>query len=67
MQELRMWPGCEGAISVAVLAQPGDRFSLQVIDYGIASKRLADRALRCIEREKLRHYHLVADQISDGT
>jgi hypothetical protein len=29
-----------------------------VINYGVAKKKLADRAIRCIEREKLRRYHL---------
>jgi hypothetical protein len=53
-----MWPGCEGVVSVAVLAEPSDRFSLRVMDYGPSDKRLADRALRCIEREKLRRHHL---------
>jgi hypothetical protein len=29
-----------------------------VVDYGLAKKNLADRALRCIQREKQRRYHL---------
>jgi hypothetical protein len=57
-QELRLWPGYEGVISVAVLAEPGDRFSLRVTDYGVAERKLAERALRCIERKKLRYHHL---------
>jgi hypothetical protein len=32
-----------------------------VVDYGASSKRVADRALRCIQREKLRRHHLRAD------
>ena len=61
VQELRMWPGCETVGTVGVRGEPRDRFSVRVIDYGLASRRLADRALRCIEREKLRRYHLKAD------
>jgi hypothetical protein len=61
LKELRAWPGCERVASVGVLSQPPDRFMLRVIDYGAAEKRLADRALRFIEREKLRRYHLQAD------
>jgi len=34
------------------------KFTVHVIDYGLASQRLADRALRCIQREKQRRYHL---------
>jgi len=34
------------------------KFTVHVIDYGLARQRLADRALRCIQREKQRRYHL---------
>ena len=61
LQELRLWPGCESVGTVGVLAGQRDRFTLHVIDYGSAPKRLADRALRCIEREKLRQFHLKVD------
>jgi hypothetical protein len=61
LQELRLWPGCEAVGTVGVLAGKRDRFTLHVIDYGSAPKRLADRALRCIEREKLRQFHLRVD------
>jgi hypothetical protein len=61
LQELRLWPGCESVGTVGVLAGQRDRFTLHVIDYGAVAKRLADRALRCIEREKLRQYHLRVD------
>jgi hypothetical protein len=53
-----MWPGCETVTSVGILAAPGGRFAVRVIEYGEAKKRLADRAARCIEREKLRRYYL---------
>jgi hypothetical protein len=61
LEDLRRWPGCEGVVSVGVLWAPSNRFILRVIQYGLAEKRLADRALRFIEREKLRQYHLKTD------
>ena len=61
LQQTRCWPGCETVESVGVLADVGDGFSVRVIDYGLANKRLADRAIRCVEREKLRRYHLRPD------
>ena len=61
LRDLRLWPGCETVGSIAVLEELRERFALRVVEYGIAQKRLADRALRCIEREKLRFYHLKAD------
>jgi hypothetical protein len=58
LQQTRCWPGCETVESVGVLGEVGDGFSVRVIDYGMANKKLADRAIRCVEREKLRRYHL---------
>jgi hypothetical protein len=62
LHEIRMWPRCETVVSVGVLAALDDRFMLRVIEYGETKKNLADRALRCIEREKLRHYCLASDK-----
>ena len=61
LEDLRRWPGCERVVSVGVLSAPPDRFILRVMQYGVAEKRLADRAIRFIEREKLRQYHLKTD------
>ena len=58
LQQLRMWPGCERVEGVAVLGDLRGGFAVHVIDYGLAKKKVADRALRCIQREKLRRYHL---------
>jgi hypothetical protein len=58
IQELRLWPGCETVQGIAVLATASGKFTVHVVDYGLAKKNLADRALRCIQREKLRHFHL---------
>jgi hypothetical protein len=61
IQELRLWRGCETVQGIAVLAIVGGRFTVRVVDYGSANKKLADRALRCIQREKRRRYHLKVD------
>jgi hypothetical protein len=63
LEQIRLWPGCETVVSVAVLAGPSNRFELRVIDYGAAEEKRADRALRFIEREKHRQYHLQSEDL----
>ena len=58
LAELRLWPGCETVEGLGVLGGSNGGFSVHVIDYGGAKKKVADRAVRCIQREKLRWYHL---------
>jgi hypothetical protein len=58
LAELRLWPACETVASVGVLAGERGKFTAHVIDYGLAKKKGADRALRCIQKEKARHFHL---------
>jgi len=58
LREVHMWPGCETVWGVAVVAESGGRFRVHVTDYGLAKKKVADRAMRYIQREKLRRYHL---------
>lgn len=58
LYDLRAWPGCETVVSVGILAEAGGRFLVRVIDYGASNKRLADRAVRVIERERQRRYYL---------
>jgi hypothetical protein len=57
LNDLRLWPGCEGVQGVGVFAEQ-KKFVVRVLDYGTANKRIADRAIGCIEREKQRRYHL---------
>jgi hypothetical protein len=33
-------------------------FSVRVTLYGKANKKIADRAINCVQREKRRHFHL---------
>lgn len=58
LQELRLWPGCETVERVGVLGDLRGKFTIHVIEYGLAKKPLADRAARCIQREKQRFFHL---------
>jgi hypothetical protein len=58
LQQLHLWPGCETVGSVNVVWDSRGRFTVHITDYGLAKKRLADRALRCIQREKQRRFHL---------
>jgi hypothetical protein len=58
LQELRLWPGCETVEGLGVLGDLRGKFTVHVIEYGLAKKPLADRALRCIQREKQRRFHL---------
>ena len=57
---LRHWPGCESVAGIQIIRTniPGG-FSVRVTLYGKADSRLADRAIRCVEREKRRYFHLV--------
>jgi hypothetical protein len=58
LRDLRLWPGCETVKGVTVLADGGGKFTVHVTEYGLAKKRIADRAVGCIQREKARHFHL---------
>ena len=58
LKEIRLWPGCETVEGIAILGSLADKFSVHVTDYGMTKKPLADRALRCIQREKQRRFHL---------
>ena len=60
LQQLHLWPGCETVQGIAVLGNAG-KFTVHVVDYGLAKKWTADRALGCIQREKQRRYHLKID------
>jgi hypothetical protein len=66
LQQLRLWPGCETVEGVAVLGHPGGKFTVHVTDYCLAKKYVADRALRCIQREKSRRFRLKMDLSRDA-
>jgi hypothetical protein len=58
LREIRLWPGCETVAGLGVLGDLRGGFSVHVVDYGAAKKKVADRAIRCIQCEKARRYHL---------
>jgi hypothetical protein len=58
LQQLRLWPGCETVEGVAVLGDLRGGFTVHVIQYGLTKINTANRALRAIQREKLRYFHL---------
>jgi hypothetical protein len=59
LEAVRQWPGCEtiGAIQIVRDKTPGG-FTVRVTLYGKADKRIADRAINCVRREKRRLFHL---------
>jgi hypothetical protein len=58
LRDLRLWPGCETVDRIGILAGQDGKFTAHVIEYGDAKKQLTDRALRCVQREKARRFHL---------
>jgi hypothetical protein len=60
LDALKQWPGCEtiGAIQIVRLTTPGS-FSVRVTLYGQADRKIADRAVSFVQREKRRLFHLM--------
>ena len=60
LEAVRQWPGCEtvGGIQIIRSNKPRD-FSVRVTLYGKADKKIEDRAIIYIQREKRRHFHLI--------
>ena len=58
LEAVRQWPGCEtvGGIQIIRENTPGG-FSVRGTLYGKADKKIADRAIKCVQREKRRHFH----------
>jgi hypothetical protein len=61
LKEVRMWPSCETVSAVGGLGNLRGNFTVHVIDYGLARKKVAGQVVRPIQREKVRRYHLKAD------
>jgi hypothetical protein len=60
MEAVRQWPGCETVGGIQIIRgsnRPGS-FSVRVTLYGKADKKIADRAIIYVQREKRRHFHL---------
>ena len=59
LEAVRQWPGCEtvGGIQIIRDNTPGG-FSVRVTLYRKANEKTADRAIKSVQREKRRHFHL---------
>jgi hypothetical protein len=57
---VRQWPGCESVRGIQIVREAEGRFSVRVTLYGTADKKIADRAIRYVERQMRRHFHLIA-------
>jgi hypothetical protein len=59
LEAVRLWPGCETVAGIQIIRDNTPAgFSVRVTLYGKADKKIADRAINCVEREKRRHFHL---------
>jgi hypothetical protein len=60
LEAVKQWPGCETVSSIQIIRDnvPGG-FTVRVTLYGKADQKTADRAIRCVQREKRRHFHLI--------
>jgi hypothetical protein len=59
LDAVRQWPGCETVSGIQIIRQNKGAFSVRVTLYGTAERRLADRAMRAVQREKRRYFHLI--------
>ena len=59
LEALKYWPGCETVSAIQIIREksPGS-YSVRVTLYGQADRKIADRAMSFVQREKRRLYHL---------
>jgi hypothetical protein len=59
LETIRQWPGCESIAGIQIIrdGKPG-KFSVRITLYGNANRKIADRAIACVQREKRRQFHL---------
>jgi len=60
LDAVRQWPGCETIAGIQIVREnsPGG-FSVRVTLYADANQKIADRAIRYVQREKRRQFHLI--------
>ena len=57
LETIRQWPGCETVAGIRLIRDNSPAgFSAKITLYGRADKKVADRAIICVQREKRRHY-----------
>jgi len=59
LDAVRCWPGCETTAGIQIVRLKNVAFSVRVTLYGNAKGPLADRAIRAVEREMRRRFHLI--------
>jgi hypothetical protein len=59
LDAVHQWPGCETVSGIQIIRQNNGAFSVRVTLYGMAERRVADRAMRAVQREKRRYFHLI--------
>ena len=58
LDAVRLWPGCETISGIQIIRENKRRLPVRVTLYGTADNKIADRAMRCVQREKRRFFHL---------
>ncbi|KJC59378.1 hypothetical protein UP10_17830 [Bradyrhizobium sp. LTSPM299] len=59
LQAVRQWPGCETISGIQIIRQNDGSFSVKVTLYGASPRRLADRAMKVVQREMRHRFHLI--------
>jgi len=60
LDAIRHWPGCETVTGIQLIRDSSPAgFLVKITLYGRADKKIADRAMICVQREKRRHYRLI--------
>lgn len=59
LRAVQQWPGCETVSAIRIVRDNRGGFSVLITIYGTAKQPLADRAMRAVERETRRMFHLV--------
>jgi hypothetical protein len=60
LEAVRQWPGCETVAGIQIIRDNTPAgFSVRVTLYGNAERKVADRAIVCVQREVRRHFHLL--------
>jgi hypothetical protein len=59
LDAVRQWPGCETITGIQLIRTDAGRFTVRVTLYGLAYKKVADRAIACVQRELQRQFRLM--------
>ena len=59
LEAIKQWPGCETISGIQLIRDNSPAgFSARITLYGRADKKMADRAMIYVQREKRRHFRL---------